>query len=87
MATVKGILLGAAIFVGVVVLDLFAVMRRLQSHFNSVPSPSQREVGWDLVTLYHNMGFPLWLLLCFPVCLIIGCLIVARRHSRGVPVP
>ena len=41
------------------------------------------DVGIDVVTLYHNIGFPLWLLLSYAVCLIIGCAIVVFWPSKG----
>jgi hypothetical protein len=87
MRTLKGILLGSAIYVVVFVFFVIVTAWRLQSHFNSISSPMQGEMGMDLVTMYHNMGFPLWLLLCYPACLIIGYTIVARWPYRGVPVP
>ena len=45
------------------------------------------DVGIDVVTLYHNIGFPLWLLLSYAVCLIIGCAIVVFWPSKGVSLP
>ena len=87
MLTLKGILLGTAIFVMVFVLYVIVSVWRFQSYFHSTFPAEHREVGVDLVTLYHNMGFPLWLLLSYAACLIIGCTIVALCHSKGVPVP
>lgn len=85
MRTLKGILLGTAMFVIIFVFYQIVSMWRLQSHFNSM-APTGGTVGIDLVTLYHNMGFPLWLLLSYAACLIIGCAIVFWP-SKGVPLP
>ena len=86
MRTLKGILLGTAMYVFVFVCYQFVSMWRLQSYFNSLRPSGEGEIGIDVVTLYHNMGFPIWLALAFPACLIIGCVLVARRSSRRVPV-
>ncbi len=80
----RGILLGTAMFAVVVALYLIVSVWRLISMFKTMAPPGKGEVGIDLVTLFHNIGFPLWLLLSFPVCLIIGCSIVAFwPSSRG----
>ena len=86
MRILKGILLGSAIFVIFFVFYIIVTAWRLQSHSNLISTPGQG-VGADLVALYHNLGFPLWLLLSYAACLIIGCAIVAFWASKGVPLP
>ena len=79
MRALKAVLLGTGLFVLVFVCYGLVVARRLLSHFNAISPQGQGTVGVDLITLYHNMGFPLWLLLSYAVCLIVGWFIAAPR--------
>ena len=81
----KGILLGTGMFVIVLAFYLIVSVWRLTSLAESMSPTGQGEVGWDLVALFHNIGFPLWLLLSFPACLVIGCSIVALWPSSPRP--
>jgi len=81
----KGILVGTVMFAVILAFYLTVSVWQFVSMAKSMSPAGQGEVGIDLVTLSHNVGFPLWLLLSFPACLIVGCSLVALWPSSPRP--
>ena len=79
MFIVKGLLLGAGLFIIGLIVYTVAYVRTLKF---PEPVPGQ-QVGVDLVTLYqHNP----WLLVALIACLALGISIIASWPTRGIPV-
>jgi len=60
MLTLKGSILGAVVFVSFLILYMFAPTIWYRSKLPRVPRPSGGQVGWDVVTMYHNSTLPGW---------------------------